>query len=127
MRCLVLALALAATPVMAGEVRINGPDSPLGGAAILPDGAKTIAVVVPGSGPTDRDGNSPNGLDTDAYKLLAQGLGQAGIASVRIDKRGMFTSASEGVDPNKVTVAGLAGDIRAWAKAAAGKAETTCA
>ena len=111
----------------AAEIRIDGPAGPLGGEAILPAGATQVVVIVAGSGPTDRDGNSPQGIRTDAYKLLAQGLAAAGIATIRIDKRGMFRSASKGVDPNQVTVAGYAEDIRTWAAAAKTRAGTDCA
>jgi pimeloyl-ACP methyl ester carboxylesterase len=47
-----------------------------------------VVLIIAGSGPTDRNGNSPKmGLNTNAYKLLAEGLGKKGIASVRYDKR----------------------------------------
>lgn len=72
-----------------------------------------IVLIVPGSGPTDRDGNSPAGLSTDAYKLLAEGLAAERISSVRIDKRGMFGSAGVG-DANNVTPADYVADIHAW-------------
>ena len=51
-----------------------------------------VALIIAGSGPTDRDGNSPAGVKTDAYKLVAQGLAQNGIASLRYDKRGIGKS-----------------------------------
>jgi uncharacterized protein len=48
-----------------------------------------VALIIAGSGPTDRNGNdSPMGLDTDCYKLLAQYLVRRGVASLRYDKRG---------------------------------------
>ncbi len=72
-----------------------------------------VVLIVPGSGPTDRDGNNPMGLKTDAYKLLAEGLIDKRIASVRIDKRGMFGSKDAG-DPNAVTPAAYVADIHAW-------------
>lgn len=72
-----------------------------------------VVLIVPGSGPTDRDGNSPAGLRTDAYKLLAEGLAEERISSVRVDKRGMFGSASAG-DGNDVTPADYVADIHAW-------------
>lgn len=72
-----------------------------------------IVLIVPGSGPTDRDGNNPMGLKTDAYRLLAEGLIDKRIASVRIDKRGMFGSKDAG-DPNAVTPAAYVADIHAW-------------
>jgi pimeloyl-ACP methyl ester carboxylesterase len=47
-----------------------------------------VVLIIAGSGPTDRDGNSPGlGLNANIYKLLAYDLGKAGIASVRYDKR----------------------------------------
>lgn len=125
--CLGLVATLMWAPAFAGEVRIKGPDSPLGGEAILTGGADAVVVIVPGSGPTDRDGNSPKGLKTDAYKKLAEGLGIAGIASVRIDKRGMFRSASPDIDPNNVTVVGLGADIGAWVDATTRKTGMECA
>jgi uncharacterized protein len=49
-------------------------------------------LIVAGSGPTDRDGNGPL-IATNTYRLLAHGLAQAGIASLRYDKRGIAASA----------------------------------
>jgi hypothetical protein len=72
-------------------------------------------LIVPGSGPTDRDGNSPLGISAQTYKLLAEALAERGIASVRIDKRGMFASASAVPDPNDVTVDDYVADIESWA------------
>src|SRR5690349_24675735 len=62
---------------------------------LRPDGNDRVplAVIIAGSGPTDRDGNSVQGLQTDAYKQLAQALADPGIASVRYDKRGIGGSA----------------------------------
>jgi hypothetical protein len=50
------------------------------------------AIIIAGSGPTDRDGNSTLGLKTDTYKLLAHALAERGVASVRNDKRGVAGS-----------------------------------
>src|SRR5216684_391793 len=49
-----------------------------------------VVLIVDGSGPTDRDGNSPmlKGPN-NSLKLLAEGLAAHGIASVRYDKRGI--------------------------------------
>lgn len=51
-------------------------------------------VIIAGSGPTDRNGNSALGLKTDTYKLLAEALAERGISSVRYDKRGLAGSAA---------------------------------
>jgi pimeloyl-ACP methyl ester carboxylesterase len=73
-------------------------------------------LIIPGSGPTDRDGNHALGR-SGSYRLLAEALADRGIATVRIDKRGMFTSAAAG-DPNKATIALYAEDVKAWVAAA---------
>ena len=62
------------------------------GSLTFPEGSQKVPVVliIAGSGPTDRNGNSAaGGLKTDAYKLLADSLQQAGIAALRYDKRGV--------------------------------------
>lgn len=54
--------------------------------------AAPIVLIIAGSGPTDRDCNSPMGLQTNAYKMLAQDLAKNGISSLRFDKRGIGQS-----------------------------------
>jgi len=73
-----------------------------------------VALIIPGSGPTDRDGNNPLGVRAATYRLLAEGLAAEGIASVRIDKRGMFASAAAIPDANAVTIADYVADTQAW-------------
>jgi len=53
-------------------------------------------VLVSGSGPTDRDGNNTLVPDRiDLLKQIAQLLAEAGIASLRYDKRGIGASTSK--------------------------------
>lgn len=68
---------------------------PLQGTLTLPQRGPPwpVALLLPGSGPVDRDGNLP-GARTDALKALAEGLAENGIASLRIDKRGIGASGS---------------------------------
>lgn len=74
-------------------------------------------MIIPGSGPINRDGNLPQmSTQTYMYRLLAQGLAHAGIASLRIDKRGMFGSAAAIVDANDVTIDVYAQDARDWVR-----------
>lgn len=72
-----------------------------------------IVLIVPGSGPTDRNGNNPMGVNANPYSMLADELIEERISTVRIDKRGMFASRDAG-DPNAVTPDIYAEDIRAW-------------
>lgn len=73
-------------------------------------------LIIPGSGPTDRDGNNRLGVAASTYRLLAEALAREGIASVRIDKRGMFGSAAAIADANAVTVDDYAQDVHNWAR-----------
>jgi alpha-beta hydrolase superfamily lysophospholipase len=116
------ALAFTETPVEA-EVE-NGP---LRGTLLAPDGAaKAAIVIIPGSGPTDRDGNSPLGVRASYLKMLAEALAGHGIASIRIDKRGIFQSRSTFPDPNAVTFDDYAADALAWVAVAKEKAGVDC-
>ncbi|MEP6507629.1 MAG: alpha/beta hydrolase [Gemmatimonadales bacterium] len=57
-------------------------------------GTMPVVLIIAGSGPTDRDGNSralPG--SNNSLKYLADGLVAHGIASVRYDKRGIAASA----------------------------------
>ncbi|GAB3046314.1 alpha/beta hydrolase [Virgibacillus ainsalahensis] len=55
----------------------------------MPDGNGPFPVmlIIPGSGPTDRNGNSP-GARNDSLKFVAEELAANGVASLRYDKRG---------------------------------------
>lgn len=106
---------------MAEPVHIPGPQGPLGAEMIAVTGATHAVIIIPGSGPIDRDGNAPPiGLSTEAYRLLAEGLAEQGIASLRIDKRGFYSSAEAIADPNDVTIAAYAQDARNWLNYASG-------
>jgi len=52
-----------------------------------------LALIIAGSGPTDRNCNNP-AMTCDAYKKLAYGLAENGISSIRYDKRGIAESAA---------------------------------
>lgn len=69
------------------------PTGTLFGSINVPVGSARVPVVliVAGSGPTDRNGNSPM-LSLNMYRKLADALADRGIASVRFDKRGIAAS-----------------------------------
>lgn len=125
MKALLLALvavaaSLAAAAQPAADLRekpieARGPLAPLKGTLLSPakPGAPVV-LIVPGSGPTDRDGNNPLGVNAATYKLLARDLASRGIATVRIDKRGMFGSAKAVADANAVTIPDYAADVHSW-------------
>lgn len=118
----VLALSACATvpatpPVALGaqEVTVPGPAGPLAGTLIETGTNHPAVLLLPGSGPTDRDGNNALGVKGAVYRQLAEGLQRHGITSLRIDKRGIGGSAQAVADPNKVTVADYVGDTLLWA------------
>ncbi|MGJ4927813.1 alpha/beta hydrolase [Bradyrhizobium sp. HKCCYLS2038] len=87
-RCaLVLALAVLTTAASAEEsaVRVGALDAVL----TTPSGVEKppVALLIAGSGSTDRDGNGPE-LKPATLKKLAEQLAAHGIASLRYDKRG---------------------------------------
>ncbi|MEO9529117.1 alpha/beta fold hydrolase [Roseibium sp.] len=110
-------------PAIAEPVHIPGPQGHFEAEMIAVKGAEHAVVIIPGSGPTDRDGNSASmGLFSDSYKMIAEDLSRLGVASLRIDKRGFFGSASALSDPNDVTIKAYAEDARRWVDKASGLA-----
>ena len=53
-----------------------------------------VALIIAGSGPTDRNGNNPLAGTNNSLKQLAEGLAARGIHSLRYDKRGVGASAA---------------------------------
>jgi len=108
---------LAASPSDPIETTLQaaGPLGPLRGTMLAPaSGREPIMLIIPGSGPTDRDGNNPLGVRASTYRLLAEGLAAHGIGTVRVDKRGMFGSSAAVKDANAVTIDDYVADTAAW-------------
>lgn len=74
-----------------------------------------VVVIVAGSGPTDRNGNTPllPGRN-DSLKLLAEALGRQGIASVRYDKRGIAESAAAARQESELRMEDYVQDAASW-------------
>lgn len=110
---LVLAALLAATPPIS-EITAPGPSGVLAGSLLDAGKGAPVVLIIPGSGPTDRNGNNPLGVTAGSYRLLAEALQKRGVTTVRVDKRGMFGSRTAVSDPNAVTIADYAADVRSW-------------
>lgn len=70
----------------------------IAGTLTMPGNAKgkiPVVLIIAGSGPTDRNGNTPQaGVYTNSYKMIAMALRKSGIASLRYDKRLVGESAA---------------------------------
>lgn len=113
---LLIAALLVATAAAPADVDITvpGPQGPLAGTLIDPDKTAPAILIIPGSGPTDRDGNNPLGVAGGIYRQLAEALAEKRVATLRIDKRGMFGSKAAVADANAVTIGDYAADAHAW-------------
>ena len=69
----------------------------LSGTLLSKNNQQKLAIIVAGSGPTDRDGNSTISPATYEYQMLAHGLDSQNIATFRYDKRGIAKSAYAGI------------------------------
>jgi dipeptidyl aminopeptidase/acylaminoacyl peptidase len=101
-------------PYRAQDVTIRTPAGiRLTGTLTLPTGVRgpvPAVVTITGSGPEDRDEQSPALPAYRPFRQLADTLGRRGIAVLRLDDRGMGGSD---VGPRTVTSEDFADDIRA--------------
>ena len=83
--------------IVSETISVQSQSAKLVGTLLLPAGRGPfpVALIIGGSGPVDRDGNNNAGLHSDAYKLLAEGLAQRGVATLRYDKRGVGASTNK--------------------------------
>jgi uncharacterized protein len=87
------------------------------GTIIVADTTKKtpIVIVIAGSGPTDRNGNNPM-MVNNSLKMLAEGLAEQGIASLRFDKRGIAESKNANVDESELRFENYVDDVKAWSE-----------
>lgn len=111
--CLALACAAWAAP-QESELALKR-DGRLVGTLLFPEGQARVPVVllVAGSGATDRNGNQI-GMFNDSLRQLAHALGEAGIASLRYDKRGVASSMAAATREADLTIDTFADDAAAW-------------
>lgn len=106
----------APTRILQWPMTLLVPGGSLHGTLTLPDRDSPLPVVlmIAGSGPTDRDGNNPEGGHNDSLKLLARELAERGIASLRYDKRGVAASRAVAPHEEELSVAAYVADAVAW-------------
>ena len=114
---LLTGLAHAATPsVLQRPISLNTATGELFGTLLLPrsDTPVPVVLIIAGSGPTDRDGNNPEGGRNDSMKRLALILAKNNIASVRYDKRGVAASKPATPDERNLSIESYVADAQAW-------------
>lgn len=127
MLSLILAAALLSDPVST-PVTLPSEPAPLHGTLLTPSaGTRAAALIIAGSGPTDRDGNSGLGVSASSYRLLAEGLAVHGVATVRNDKRGVGESAAALTSEAELVFTDYGDDARAWAAETARLTGQPCA
>jgi pimeloyl-ACP methyl ester carboxylesterase len=93
-----LLFPLVSTVEAAEPISLKTDSGELYGTLEIPKDAHAVpvALIISGSGPTDRDGNNPLVGTNNSLKMLSEGLVAKGIASLRYDKRGIAASAAAG-------------------------------
>lgn len=104
---------------LAREINLEVAGAKLSATLQIPEQARNagkvppVVLVLAGSGPTNRDGNSLAGKGR-TYKKLADYLQTRGIASLRPDKRGVGKSIPEDAREEALSFEHYINDARAW-------------
>jgi pimeloyl-ACP methyl ester carboxylesterase len=120
LRVLALSLTLftgfVQASVLQRPITLDTGNGELFGSLLLPksDMPVPVVLIISGSGPTDRDGNNPDGGRNDSLKRLAWVLAKHNIASVRYDKRGVAASLAATPDERNLTLEAYVSDAEAW-------------
>ena len=98
------------------EQSVQTPTGELYGTLTVPilKGTFPVALIIAGSGPTDRNGNNPQ-MKNNSLLLLAHELAAQGIASIRYDKRGIGASKDALISEENLRFENYSEDAKAWA------------
>jgi hypothetical protein len=97
------------------NINTPGPAGPLQGTLLSPRNQNgRVVLIVPGSGPTDRNGNGPKGLRASTYRLLAEGASEAWHLFGANRQMGMYSRGSAMPDADDVTLDDYAADVNSW-------------
>ncbi len=111
----ILAASLSGIALAAdSEITLKTATGSLYGTLTLPSKLPApVVLIIAGSGPTDRNGNS-GVIQPNSYALLAAALAARGIASVRYDKRGIAASRAAGPSEVDLRFDMYVDDAAAW-------------
>lgn len=98
------------------EIVLETSTGQIFGTLVFPGNVKAspVVLIVAGSGPTDRNGNSPLGVQTNTYKMISENMAENGIASLRFDKRGIAQSRSAMTAESDLRFETYINDVISW-------------
>jgi alpha/beta superfamily hydrolase len=101
--------------VLESEILLKTPTGTLSGTLLIPGEISKypVALIIAGSGPTDRDGNNTS-MKNNSLKLLATSLAEHQIASLRYDKRGIGASREAAISEADLRFEDFIEDARDW-------------
>ena len=73
-----------------------------------------LVIIVPGSGPTDRNGNNPQAGENNSLLMIAEAFSDAGHYTLRYDKRGIGESKALLKKESDVDFHDSINDVMAW-------------
>lgn len=111
-----ISLTLSAQLLVSEEpIVLNTETGTIYGTLKVPNNKSSIpiAIIIAGSGPTDRNGNSQL-TQNNAYKMLSDNLFYNGIATLCFDKRGIAESKQAMKDESEIRFDHYIDDVREW-------------
>jgi pimeloyl-ACP methyl ester carboxylesterase len=119
-KMMILLLLSVLSNVIFGQLKeetivLNTESGAIFGTLLLPESSNAIPIVliISGSGPTDRNGNSPM-MVNNSLKMLAEKLSDNGVASIRFDKRGIAESKIAGLKESDLRFENYINDVKGW-------------
>ncbi len=96
------------------NIAIAAPPDSIYGTLLLDTSSKEkiLCILHAGSGPTDRNCNSALGLETNAFKKLADSLSKRNFSSFRFDKRGIGESKHALERADSFSIEGYVNDLK---------------
>ena len=100
----------------ATEIVLGTSTGQIFGTLVVPVNVKKspVVLIIAGSGPTDRNGNSPLGVQANTYRMISENLAENGIASLRFDKRGIAQSRPAMTAESDLRFETYINDVNAW-------------
>jgi pimeloyl-ACP methyl ester carboxylesterase len=117
--CTSLGLLAAEEPATLDTLsgRLHGTLSLPEGTAPTAAAKPPVVLIIAGSGPTDRDGNTPLAAGrNNSLKLLAAALQAQGVATLRYDKRGIAASAAAAPGESALRFEHYVQDAAGWVR-----------